>query len=112
MEFYHNPRCKKSRDSLALLQERSLTVTIIQYLKEQLSFDELKEIILKIGVSPEHVVRKGESIFKEKFKGKELSDDQWIQAMIDYPKLMERPIFVNGEKAVVCRPPELVLGIL
>ena len=112
MEFYHNPRCRKSRESLALLQERDSNITLVHYLKEQLGFDELKGIIKKIGVRPEQIVRKGESIFKEKFKGKEFSDDEWVQAMIDYPKLMERPILVNGNQAVIGRPPESVLSIL
>jgi len=77
-----------------------------------MEFQELKSIIAQLGISAEQLLRKNETIFKEQFKGKSLSDDEWIQAMIDYPKLMERPIVVDGDKAVLGRPPENVLNLI
>jgi len=76
------------------------------------TFNELKTIIGQLGITPQQLLRKGEAIFKEQFKGKTLSDDEWIQAMIDHPKLMERPIVIEGNKAVLGRPPENVQKLL
>ena len=80
----------------------------MEYLNKPLNKVELKEVLDKLGMNASQIIRKGEAIFKENFKGKELSEDEWIQAMVDYPKLMERPIVVDGEKAVLGRPPENV----
>ncbi len=114
IRIYHNPRCGKSRAALKLLEESGKPFEVINYMKEPLSKDELRELIALLGIRAEELVRKKESIFKEKFKGKKLSDEEWIEAMIEYPKLMERAILVNEEngKAVVARPPERVLEIL
>lgn len=112
MKIYHNPRCSKSRSALQLLEEKGADVEIVKYLENTPSKLELKDLLQKLGVKAEEIVRKGEKDFKDNFKGKELSDDEWINAFIEYPKLIERPIFVNGNKAVVGRPPENVLDIL
>lgn len=112
MKIYHNPRCSKSRQALSLIQEKGINVDIIEYLKEIPSSQELKNVIEKLGIKPEELLRKGESIYKSDFKGKTLTDDQWIEAMIMYPKLIERPIIINGEKAVIGRPAEKVLEII
>lgn len=114
IKIYHNPRCGKSRAALKLLQESGHPYEVINYMKEPLSKEELQELIRQLGIKAEDLVRKNESIFKEKFKGKKLSEDEWIEAMIEYPKLMQRAIVVNEEsgKAVVARPPERVLEIL
>ena len=112
MKIYHNPRCTKSRQTLKLINDAGKEVEIIEYLNTPPTFDELKAIIGKLGISPEQLLRKGEAIFKEQFKGKSLSDDEWIQAMIDHPKLMERPIVIEGNKAVLGRPPENVKSLL
>ena len=112
MKIYHNPRCTKSRQTLKLINDAGKEVEIIEYLNTPPTFDELKAIIGKLGISPELLLRKGEAIFKEQFKGKSLSDDEWIQAMIDHPKLMERPIVIEGNKAVLGRPPENVKSLL
>ena len=111
MEIYHNPRCTKSRQALQLLQDKGANFEVREYLKESLTFDELSSLIKKLNISPEQLLRKNEAIYKENFKGKTLSSDEWIQAMIDYPKLMERPIVVKGNNAVVGRPTERVLEL-
>lgn len=110
--MYHNPRCRKSRETLALLQEHNQEPELILYLDDTPSEVELKAVINKLGITPEQLLRKGEKIYKEEFKGKELSDAQWIKAMIKYPKLIERPIVIKGKKAVLGRPPENVLELL
>ena len=112
MKIYHNPRCTKSRQTLKLIQDAGKEVEIVEYLNTPPSFDELKAIIGQLGISPEQLLRKGEARFKEQFKGKTLSDDEWIQAMIDHPKLIERPIVIEGGKAVLGRPPENVQSLL
>jgi len=110
MKLYHNPRCGKSRQALALLEGKE--VEVVEYLKYPLNVGELKSLISKIGIRPIDLVRKGEAAFKENFKGKDLSDDEWIAAIIEFPKLMERPILEKGDKAVVGRPPEDILDLL
>ncbi len=110
--IYHNPRCGKSRETLKILNERGENVQVVEYLKYCPSFEELKAIIDKLGLKPFDIIRKGEKIYKESYKGKDLSDDEWIQAMIENPILIERPIVVKANKAAVGRPPEQVLEIL
>jgi len=112
LTIYHNPRCGKSRQTLKLIEENNAKVEVIQYLKTPPTFDELKGLIEKLGIRPEELIRKGEAIFKEKYKGKKLSDVEWTTAMVENPILIERPIVVNGEKAVIGRPPENVMDIL
>lgn len=112
MKIYHNPRCRKSRETLELLNENGVEPKIVLYLESRLSKKELSEVIAKLGISAEDLVRKGESIYKEKFKGKTLSEAKWIAAMLKYPKLIERPIVIKGKKAVIGRPPENVLSLL
>lgn len=112
MKIYHNPRCRKSRETLNLLQEKGNNPEIVEYLINPPSKDELKEIIGMLGINPFELIRRGEAEFKDNFKGKDLSDDQWIDAMIQYPKLIERPIVINNNKAALGRPPENVLEII
>jgi arsenate reductase len=109
MKIYHNPRCAKSRETLALIEKKGVKPEIIEYLKELPTKDELKNILSFLGISAAQLIRKGEPVFKEKFKGKTLSEEQWIDAMIENPKLIERPIVIEGNKAVLGRPPENVL---
>ncbi|SHM72211.1 arsenate reductase (glutaredoxin) [Polaribacter sp. KT 15] len=112
IKIYHNPRCSKSRQGLAILEESKKEFEIVKYLEEIPSEKELKAIIEKLGVSPIQLVRKTEKIWKENFKGKELSDDEIVTAMIENPKLIERPIVINNNKAVIGRPPENIATIL
>ena len=103
MKIYHNPRCSKSRQTLALLQENGVEPEVVLYLDNIMTANEL---------SPMQLVRKGEVVWKEKYKGKELSDDQVIEAMIANPKLIERPIVVKDQSAVLGRPPENALELI
>ncbi len=112
MKIYHNPRCSKSRQTLALIEEKEVKIEIVSYLDNPPSKDELKKILIMLDIKPEQLLRKGEAIYKENYKGKSLTDNQWIEAMLKYPKLIERPIVVKGNKAVIGRPPEKVLELL
>jgi len=110
--IYHNPRCSKSRQTLALLQEQGIEPDIIEYLTSPPSEAELDGILTKLGMEPEALMRKGEDEYKQHFKGRDLSRAEMITLMVQYPKVIERPIVVNGSKAAVGRPPESVLEIL
>jgi arsenate reductase len=112
LTIYHNPRCSKSRATLTLLQEHGLTPRIVEYLQSPPSAAELKAIIAMLGIRPEQLVRKGEEIYRNRYAGKTLSDDQWIAAMVRDPILIERPVVVHGNRAVIGRPPEAVLDLL
>jgi arsenate reductase len=95
-----------------VLEEHGKEFEIIKYLDTPLTFDELKSIIKKLGVSPQELVRQNEAVWKSNYKGKTLSNHDLVQAMIDHPKLIERPIVVQGNKAVIGRPTEKILEIL
>ena len=112
MIIYHNPRCSESRQTLALLQEKGVEPEVVLYLDTVPTNDELKILLAKLQIRPMQLVRKGEAVWKEKFKGKELSDDEIIAAMISNPKLIERPIVVKDNKAVLGRPPENALELI
>jgi arsenate reductase (glutaredoxin) len=110
--IYHNNRCGKSRETLKLLQEKTKDIEIIEYLKTPPTEVELTEIIRKLKIKPEQLIRKGEELFKEKFRGATYSDQEWIKIMVENPILIERPIVIEGEKAIIGRPPEKVLDIV
>ena len=112
LTIYHNPRCRKSREALTLLQDSGEEINVREYLKEPPSREELKEVLRKLGLHPTQVIRKGESIYKEQFKGREFSQDQWVEIMVANPILIERPIVVRGEKAVLGRPTENISTLL
>lgn len=112
IKIYHNPRCRKSREGLAVLENAKVDFEIIKYLDTPPTKTELKAIIKKIGIKPIELVRTKEIVWRENFKGKELSDSEVIKAMVSYPKLIERPVVVNGDKAVLGRPAELIKDIL
>jgi arsenate reductase len=112
LTIYHNNMCGKSRQTLELIKNSGKEVEIVEYLKDIPSEKLLKEIIVKLGIRPEDLIRKGEPLFKEKFKGKSYSDEEWIKIMVENPILIERPIVVDGNKAIIGRPPEKVLEIL
>ena len=112
MELIHNPRCSKSRQAKQILEENGVKFEVREYLKDGLTVAELTDIIEKLGKKPSEILRKGEAVYKEQFKGKEFTEQEWIQVMVEYPKLIERPILINGYKAVVGRPPEDVLQIV
>ena len=110
--IYHNPRCGKSRECLVFLETSKHEFEIVKYLENPLSFNELKVIIQKLNIAPIELIRTKEPIWIELFKGKKLTDQEIIQSMVDYPILMERPIAVYGEKAVIARPLERINTIL
>ncbi len=112
IKIYHNPRCRKSREGLELLEASGQEFEIIKYLDDTLSEEELTTLIKLLGISAEQLVRKGESIWKEQYRGKALTESEVVKAMVLHPKLIERPIVVNGEKAVIGRPKENIEGIL
>jgi len=112
-KIYHNPRCSKSRQTLALLNENEMDVEIIEYLKTPPSRKELTGIIKMLGIKPRDLLRKGEKEYKEAgLNNMELSDKEIIDAMLEHPKLIERPIVIKDGQARIGRPPELILEIV
>lgn len=112
IKIYHNPRCRKSREGLALVEASGQPFEIVNYLDTVPSKQELKEIVHQLGISPMDLVRTQEAIWKSEFKGKEVSDDMVLEAMSKYPKLIERPIVLNHQKGVIGRPPEKIAKFL
>ncbi len=112
IKIYHNPRCRKSREGLAIIEDSGKDFEIIKYLEDIPTEKELQEIIELLGIAPIDLVRKNEQIWKDNYKGQSLSDKAIIEAMVTYPKLIERPIVVNGGKALIGRPPEKFLDII
>lgn len=113
ISIYHNPRCSKSRQTLELLTERGLQPTIVEYLKTPPTHQQLDSILRGLELTPRELMRKGEAEYTQlELDDEALSRDQLINAMIDNPKLIERPIVVAGDQIVIGRPPEAVLTIL
>ncbi len=112
MKIYHNPRCSKSREGLAILEASKMKFETIQYLDNPPTKEELTEVIKLLSIKPIDLIRKNEAIWKENYKGKTLSDSEIINAMVENPKLIERPIVINNGKAVIGRPPEIIKSIL
>lgn len=112
IKIYHNPSCRKSREGLEVLEQSGQDFEIVKYLEEIPSKDELKTLIGYLGIAPEELVRKNETIWKEKYKGRTLTDDEVISAMAENPKLIERPIVVKDKKAVIGRPSEKINTLL
>jgi arsenate reductase (glutaredoxin) len=112
LTIFHNPKCGKSRAALALIEARGVAPRIVEYLKTPPTRAELKAILDKLGMKPEQLLRKGEEIFKSEYAGKTLTDAQWIDAMVKHPILIERPIVIRGNRAVLGRPPENVEALL
>ena len=111
--IYHNPRCSKSRQTLAILEDKGMNVDVIEYLQTPPDAATLKTLINKLGITAKDLLRKGEDEFKQAGLDKEnITDEEIIQAMVKYPKLIERPIVVYKDKAALGRPPENVLAIL
>lgn len=109
---YHNPRCSKSRCALSYLDEKNQSYEIVEYLKTPPTKELLTAILAQLGIPAEDLIRKGEADYKEHFKGKKMNEKQWIDAMIAYPKLIERPIVVKEGKAVIARPTEAIDSLL
>ena len=112
IKIYHNPRCRKSREGLGIVEKSGQDFEVVKYLEEVPTKEDLRKILGCLAITPDMLVRKNETIWKENFRGKLLSDDEILDAMIKYPKLIERPIVVKGDKAVIGRPTERVEKIL
>jgi len=113
IKIYHNPRCSKSRQTLTLLEEKGIHPEIVEYLKTPPSETELKQVLGYLKISPRQLMRSGEAEYKEhNLADSKLSDKALIRAMVDYPKVIQRPIVINGTKAAIGRPPEQVLDII
>ena len=110
--IYHNPYCRKSRESLEILETSKEDIQIIKYLDETLKVEKLTKIINLLKIKPIDLIRQNESLWKENFKDLEFTDEELIQVMCNYPKLIERPIVINGDKAVIGRPPTKILDII
>lgn len=110
--IYHNNRCSKSREGICFLENVNEPFEIINYIDNVPNFKELEVIINKLNIKPIELVRIKEKDWTENFKGKLLSDKEIIEAMIQFPKLIERPIVINGKKAVIARPAELINDVL
>ncbi|QHI35923.1 Arsenate reductase [Kordia antarctica] len=112
IKIYHNPRCSKSREGLAILEESGKDFKILKYLENRLTLAEITEIIELLDIEPIDLVRQNEAFWKENYKDKRISKAHIIKLMLSNPKLMERPIVINGDKAVIGRPAEKILTII
>ena len=112
IKIYHNPRCSKSRQGVEYLEKSGAEFEVVRYLDNVPTKEELKDIISYLGITPLELVRKNEAVWKENYKGKELSDDEIISAMVENPKLIERPIIIRGDKAVIGRPADNIKSLL
>ncbi len=111
-KIYHNPRCRKSRETLEILKSNNVDPEVVLYLKTPPSSEELKLILAKLDMKPVDLIRKEEREYKEKYKKLNFNDDEWLDVLVDNPKLIQRPIVVKGSKAVMGRPPENVNELL
>lgn len=112
IKIYHNPRCRKSREGLQILEDSGKDFEVVKYLDEIPTEKELSDIIKLLDINPIDLVRKNESIWKDNYKDKVLTDNETITAMVENPKLIERPIVVNNNKAIIGRPPENIKKII
>ena len=112
LKIYHNPRCRKSREALQYLEETMQSFDIINYIDKRLSKAEIEQLLKELGYQPEELIRKNEAIWKEQYKGKDLSVDELVSSLSENPKLIERPIISNGKSAVIARPLEKLIDFL
>ena len=110
--IYHNARCSKSRAACQLIAERGVPATVINYLETPPSREELRALLAKLGMAAADLVRRSEPAYQDLYAGRTLSEDEWITALATHPILIERPIVVCGQRAVVGRPPEKELELL
>jgi arsenate reductase len=112
IKFFHNPRCGKSREALQYLKEKGIEPEIVLYLQNTPTFEELKNVICKLSIKPIDLIRKKEIIFIEKYNNAILSDDDWIKVMVENPILIERPLIITENQAVIGKPKENIEKIL
>jgi arsenate reductase (glutaredoxin) len=109
--IYYNPRCSKCREAMCSLEDNNIELEVVEYLKDVPTQKELKELIKKLGIKARELVRDTEPVFKEKYEGKKLTEAGWIKAMVTDPILIQRPIIIQGDKAIIGRPVERVLEL-
>lgn len=113
MKIYHNPRCKKSRAGLEHLKRQGIEPEIIKYMKEApLSEDKLKNLLMKLNRKPQDIIRTQEKVYKDNFKGKNFTEDEWVKILVENPRLIQRPIVESKYKAVIGDPPQNIDGLL
>ena len=110
--IYHNPRCRKSREALQLLEEKNIKFKVINYLEELFDKQSLEKILDVIGKKPSEALRKNEEIWKKQFSSKKIGEKEILKLMIKYPKLIERPIVISGNKGVIARPIENLMDFI
>jgi arsenate reductase len=111
IKIYHNPRCSKSRKALEIIESKTSGFEVIKYLSKPLTFKEIKLLLSQLNIKPIELIRTQESIWKENYSKKKLQDDEIINAIVNYPKLMERPIVIINEKGIIARPMENLLNL-
>ena len=112
MKIYHNPRCRKSREVLQILNEHNISCDIIEYLKSPPSKEEIKNLIKTLNITAFDLIRKNEKIFKDNYRGKDLQEEDYIDILHAHPILIQRPIIIQDNSAVIGRPPINVLDLL
>ncbi len=112
MKIYHNPRCKKSRAGLAYLHEKGIEPEVINYIRDGISTETLNDLLMKLNLEPQEMVRTQEQLYKSQLKGKQFNRDEWLKILAENPKLIRRPVVVEGYKAVVGDPPENIDALL
>jgi len=112
IRIYHNPRCRKSRAGLEYLQDKTGDFETIDYIRNGISREEIREILAKMNTPPSNLVRTQEDYYKKKLKGKDIPDEDWIDILAENPRLIQRPIIVTEHKAVLGQPPENIDNLL
>ncbi len=112
MKIYHNPRCSKSREGLKFIEEKGFDVEVVDYMKNGISAREIKDFLDKSGLNVADIIRTTEALFKEQYKGKQLTDDEWIAVLVENPRLIQRPLVIKGTHAVLARPAEEILRLI
>ena len=112
LTIYHNPRCRKSREALQLLEEKNIKFKVVKYLDQNFDKQSLGKVLDIIGKKPSDALRKNEEIWKKQLNSKNISEDEILELMIQHPKLIERPIVINGNKGVIARPLENLMDFI
>ncbi|MCB0688921.1 MAG: arsenate reductase (glutaredoxin), partial [Saprospiraceae bacterium] len=112
MKIYHNPRCRKSRETLNIIQNHGIEPEVVLYLESPPTREEIREVLDKLNMKAEELVRKEEKLYKDEYRNQDLSEEEWIEVLAENPKLIQRPVVVNGKRAIIGRPPESVHVLL
>jgi arsenate reductase (glutaredoxin) len=112
IRIYYNPRCSKCRETATLVTDHGYATELVEYLLTPPGKEELRSLLVKLGMKPQALIRTGEAVFIQAYAGQTLNDEAWLDALVAHPVLIERPIVVRGNKAVIARPPEKVLDLL